>query len=130
MIPAHRLETLLDLAMQKQVDDCMYHNCNDENGKDLFEDHKCSRMLIPHQCTNVLEAHTDEVWYVVYSPDGLYLSSASKDGSVVVWNAVSDSLLPITCTYVVLTGFGRFFSFFFWLILFAFLNQKVYSQIF
>ena len=34
----------------------------------------------------VLDQHTDEVWYISYSPCGQYLASASKDCSIIIWD--------------------------------------------
>jgi len=35
--------------------------------------------------TTILQVHTDEVWNVAWSHDGLYLASASKDKSAIIW---------------------------------------------
>lgn len=40
-----------------------------------------------HRMMATLRGHLAEVWKVGYSPDGRYLLSASKDGSVKLWNA-------------------------------------------
>src|SRR5256885_15820449 len=34
-----------------------------------------------------LEGHAETVWNLVYSPDGTLLATASKDGTVRLWNA-------------------------------------------
>lgn len=87
LVPEDRLETLLDLAIQKQVDNCLYHNPDgfDFREKDLLDDHKCSNDAIPRKCIHVLEAHEDEVWIVEFSRDGSLLATSSKDGVVVIW---------------------------------------------
>lgn len=87
LVPDNRLETLLDLAIQKQVDICLYHNpaAGDGPGRDLLEDHRCSRDAIPRKCSYVLEAHDDEVWVVEFSRDGSLLVTGSKDGAIVIW---------------------------------------------
>ncbi|KAF8440042.1 WD40-repeat-containing domain protein [Boletus edulis BED1] len=35
--------------------------------------------------TNILDAHTDEVWNIAWSHDGLRLASASKDKTAIIW---------------------------------------------
>ncbi|OWZ08019.1 hypothetical protein PHMEG_00019501 [Phytophthora megakarya] len=36
-------------------------------------------------CLRVLTRHTNDVWELAFSPDGVILASASSDGSVVLW---------------------------------------------
>ena len=54
-------------------------------GVSLFEDFSASRDEVPRSTRHVLEGHTDEVWFVQFSPSGSLLASASKDNVVVVW---------------------------------------------
>lgn len=38
------------------------------------------------QTLQVLNLHTDEVWYCKFSPDGLKLATGSKDQNVMIWD--------------------------------------------
>lgn len=51
----------------------------------LFSDHHCDREDFPCVTTTVLDVHTDEVWNVAWSHDGLRLASASKDKTAIIW---------------------------------------------
>jgi serine/threonine protein kinase len=46
----------------------------------------------------VLTGHTDEVWGVTFSPDGKRLASASKDGTVRVWDLMGRQPRPVGTT--------------------------------
>jgi WD40 repeat protein len=39
----------------------------------------------PRVTTIILQVHTDEVWNIAWSHDGLYLASASGDKSAIIW---------------------------------------------
>lgn len=45
------------------------------------------QMRLVRSSLNSQNAHTDKVYCVVYSPDGKFMASASKDGSIKIWNA-------------------------------------------
>ena len=47
---------------------------------------------VPRSTRHVLEGHTDEVWFVQFSPSGSLLASASKDNVVVVWDVTQPSV--------------------------------------
>eukprot|EP00741_Cyanophora_paradoxa_P019881 tig00021176_g19187.t1 len=72
LLPEDRLEVLLAQAVNQQISTCMYHNTREEMPS-LFEDHTCSRDLIPRETRQTLEAHTDE------------------DTTVIVWEVDLDS---------------------------------------
>lgn len=38
----------------------------------------------------VLNEHSDEVWYCKFSPDGLKLATGSKDTTVIIWDVIVD----------------------------------------
>lgn len=83
MIPPRRLATLLDQARRHQQQTCLYH---DESGpSSLYVDHECSSGQFPSMTTHILADHSDEVWNIVWSPDGMMLASCGKDKVVVIW---------------------------------------------
>jgi len=85
LIPERRLEVLVEHGLQYQISNCLYHNTG-SSPLSLFSDHTCSRAMIPRYTREVLEQHTDEVWFVAFSHNGKYLASASKDKTVILWN--------------------------------------------
>ncbi|KAK2748535.1 hypothetical protein FQN57_000669 [Myotisia sp. PD_48] len=87
LIPDHRLATLLDHVKQTQINQCIYHNTVDSPS--LYSDHVCDRSQFPLRTTYELNQHTDEVWYLEFSHDGSKLATASKDGTVVIYNTTS-----------------------------------------
>jgi WD40 repeat protein len=50
--------------------------------------HEYSNFMLMGQ---ILQVHTDEVWFLQFSHDGKYLASSSKDQSAIIWQ-VSVSL--------------------------------------
>lgn len=83
MVPSRRLATLLDQARRYQQQSCLYHE--ETEAASLYRDHQCATAQFPDVTTHILADHTDEVWRVEWSPDGLYLASAGKDRNVVIW---------------------------------------------
>lgn len=86
MIPEHRLAVLLDQVQEHQADQCLYHNTS--TPPSLYHDHVCEREDFPLQTLIDLNDHTDEVWYIAFSPDGSMLASASSDNSIIVYDTV------------------------------------------
>ncbi|KAI9228622.1 MAG: WD40-repeat-containing domain protein [Piptocephalis tieghemiana] len=84
MLPELRLETLLDQAMRYQRSMCRFHNTL-EFPRDLYTDHSCTPEDVPRHTVKILREHTDEVWFIAYSPSGKYLASTSKDGTCIIW---------------------------------------------
>ncbi|GAV60005.1 WD40 domain-containing protein [Cephalotus follicularis] len=84
MIPEKRLEHLVEQALDLQRDACLFHNSLDKE-MSLYTDHKCGRDLIPSRTIQILQEHTDEVWFLQFSHNGKYLASSSSDRSAIIW---------------------------------------------
>ncbi|KAG9318564.1 hypothetical protein JVU11DRAFT_656 [Chiua virens] len=92
MIPSRRLAALLTQSRYYQREHCLYHNAPMNAASfSLFSDHHCDREDFPCVTTTVLDVHTDEVWNVAWSHDGLRLASASKDKTAIIWQIGSDA---------------------------------------
>ncbi|KAL4067711.1 WD40-repeat-containing domain protein [Scleroderma yunnanense] len=86
MIPQRRFATLLTQARHYQRERCIYHNAPmNPDSFSLFVDHYCDKEVFPRVTTTILHVHTDEVWNVAWSHDGLRLASASKDKTAIIW---------------------------------------------
>ena len=89
MVPPKRLSQLLNQAVQKQADQCMFHNMQLEPGIEaysLLTDHVCTNSQFPSECVSTLDDHSDEVLHVSFSHNGKRLASGSKDTSVIIWD--------------------------------------------
>ncbi|OMP03561.1 hypothetical protein CCACVL1_02367 [Corchorus capsularis] len=84
MVPDRRLEHLVEQALVLQRDACMFHNSSDKE-MSLYSDHQCGRDQIPSQTLQILQDHTDEVWFLQFSHNGKYLASSSSDHSAIIW---------------------------------------------
>ncbi|KAL6883807.1 hypothetical protein ACP4OV_011221, partial [Aristida adscensionis] len=82
-VPGGRLDYLVESAVTKQVESCVYHNLPDEIT--LFEDHKCHEEQIPSKCAQILCGHNNEVWFVRFSNNGNFLASSSSDCTAIIW---------------------------------------------
>ncbi|XP_063698447.1 WD repeat-containing protein 26 homolog [Culicoides brevitarsis] len=88
MLPPRRLKTLLVQAVDLQTERCACHDMawkTDINNVSLLQDHNCSADQFPMQPLQVLNDHSDEVWFCKFSPDGLKLATGSKDTTVIIW---------------------------------------------
>ncbi|WPH03898.1 PLU-1-domain-containing protein [Acrodontium crateriforme] len=83
MIPEHRLATLLTALQNQRALDCQYHNTTAQPS--LYTDHECSSDEFPLHTLTELKSHSDEIWYVEFSPDGTMLATAGKDGLVCIY---------------------------------------------
>ncbi|OAY64627.1 WD repeat-containing protein 26 [Ananas comosus] len=93
-VPVGRLERLVEMAVDKQIASCVYHNVPDE--VTLFEDHKCGEEKIPSNCSQILCDHTDEVWFVQFSNNGKFLASSSSDCTAIIWTVEEDDTISRT----------------------------------
>ncbi|CAO2827631.1 unnamed protein product [Amaranthus hypochondriacus] len=84
MVPARRLESLVEQALNLQRGACIFHNSSDSE-MSLYVDHHCGRDNIPSRTLQILEGHKDEVWFLQFSHNGRYLASASNDRSAIIW---------------------------------------------
>ncbi|KAJ7006277.1 hypothetical protein D5086_004513 [Populus alba] len=84
IIPENRLEHLVEQALTLQRDACFFHNSLDKE-MSLYSDHQCGRDQIPSRILQILEAHSDEVWFLQFSHNGKYLASSSNDRSAIIW---------------------------------------------
>lgn len=64
----------------------------------LPSDHAINEDACPSAMTAILKAHTDEVWNVEWSRSGIFLATASKDRSAIIWRKESDTD-PMTREY-------------------------------
>jgi WD40 repeat protein len=51
----------------------------------LYMGHHCDWEDVPRITTAILKGHANEVWNLEWSHDGVFLASASKDRSVIIW---------------------------------------------
>ncbi|XP_058124835.1 WD repeat-containing protein 26 homolog [Anopheles ziemanni] len=96
MLPPRRLRSLLAQAVEMQNERCQCHDMawsTSIENVSLLVDHNCSSDGFPLQALQVLNDHSDEVWFCKFSPDGLRLATGSKDNSVIVWEVDPVKLL-------------------------------------
>ena len=84
MLPDNRLQVLIDQALEYQKSNCLFHNSLDKPTC-LLTNHVCDRSVFPTKASMIFN-HSDEVWFTVFSHNGLYLASASKDNSCMIWD--------------------------------------------
>uniref|UniRef100_A0A1J3GBH0 WD repeat-containing protein 26 n=1 Tax=Noccaea caerulescens TaxID=107243 RepID=A0A1J3GBH0_NOCCA len=97
MIPEKRLEYLVENSLHIQRDSCVFHNTLDSD-LSLFSDHQCGKHQIPSQTVQILESHTDEVWFLQFSHNGKYLASSSKDQTAIIWEINADGHITLKQT--------------------------------
>eukprot|EP00698_Gefionella_okellyi_P019170 TRINITY_DN5839_c0_g1_i1.p1 TRINITY_DN5839_c0_g1~~TRINITY_DN5839_c0_g1_i1.p1 ORF type:complete len:542 (-),score=107.05 TRINITY_DN5839_c0_g1_i1:118-1743(-) len=94
VVPEGRLDELLNQALAYQCTQCAFHNSNDTT-MSLFADHTCSPSDIPDICTQVLDAHSHEVWAVQFSHNGTMLASCGRDCNVIIWEVQGQQLVQL-----------------------------------
>ncbi|PVU96061.1 hypothetical protein BB559_002514 [Furculomyces boomerangus] len=84
MLAPHRLQTLFDQALEYQKSSCIYHVSDGKNT--LYFDHTCKhKPQFSEKPSKIMFSHDDEVWFVVFSNNGKYLASGSKDSTIIIW---------------------------------------------
>lgn len=86
------MEHLLDQAIQHQQAQCVF--LNSDNVPSLFHDATANPSQLPTELVQTLEAHSDEVWFCTFSPDGRYLASGSKVG---LWGCIQALSADVKC---------------------------------
>ncbi|CAL9229666.1 unnamed protein product [Arabidopsis halleri] len=99
IIPEKRLEYLVENSLHIQRDSCVFHNTLDSD-LSLYSDHQCGKHQIPSQTLQILESHTDEVWFLQFSHNGKYLASSSKDQTAIIWEISLDGHISLKHTLV------------------------------
>ncbi|CAH8270518.1 unnamed protein product [Arabidopsis lyrata] len=99
IIPEKRLECLVENSLHIQRDSCVFHNTLDSD-LSLYSDHQCGQHQIPSQTVQILESHTDEVWFLQFSHNGKYLASSSKDQTAIIWEICADGHTSLKHTLV------------------------------
>ncbi|KAF4397349.1 hypothetical protein G4B88_027089 [Cannabis sativa] len=94
MIPERRLEHLVEQALVLQKDACFFHNSVNEQ-MSLYTDHRCGSEQIPSRTLQILQAHSDEVWFLQFSHNGKYLASSSNDRSAIIWEVDANGALSL-----------------------------------
>ncbi|KAG2300772.1 hypothetical protein Bca52824_037244 [Brassica carinata] len=94
IIPEKRLESLVENSLHIQRDACVFHNTLDSD-LSLYSDHQCGKHQIPSQTVQILESHTDEVWFLQFSHNGKYLASSSKDQTAIIWEINADGHMSL-----------------------------------
>ena len=80
--PSGRLETLVEQALAAQTRRCEYHNAN-------CSATACGEEQLPTRAALTLDAHNDEVWSLAFDHTGTRLATASRDGTVILWEVLA-----------------------------------------
>ncbi|KAM3281615.1 WD repeat-containing protein 26 [Capsicum chacoense] len=94
IIREQRLVHLVEQALDLQLDACRFHNSL-VGEMSLLTDHQCGRDQIPSQTLQILQDHSDEVWFLQFSHDGKYLASSAADCLVILWEVKLDGLICV-----------------------------------
>ncbi|PLW22054.1 hypothetical protein PCASD_19446 [Puccinia coronata f. sp. avenae] len=94
LVPHHRLPHLLEQSKTLQRLQCLYHVTNPKIS--LLSNHTCSRSAFPTETSHVLTRHSDEVWRIEWSHDGLRLASADRAKTCIIWKLKSSKSPKLT----------------------------------
>ncbi|KAL2464934.1 transducin family protein/WD-40 repeat family protein [Abeliophyllum distichum] len=86
--------SLVEQALDLQRDACRFHNSLVEE-MSLLTDHLCGRDHIPSQTLQILQEHSNEVWFLQFSHNGEYLASSSSDCLVIIWEVKVDGQISL-----------------------------------
>ncbi|KAK6157923.1 hypothetical protein DH2020_012171 [Rehmannia glutinosa] len=94
IVAPHKIYLMELVALVLQKDACRFHNS--AVGKmSLLTDHQCGRDHIPSQTLQILQEHSDEVWFLQFSHNGKYLASSSGDCLVIIWEVTVDGRVSL-----------------------------------
>lgn len=89
MVPKDRLQKLLLQAVNKS---------NDGKPISLLQEEIPPTKLVPRECIHVFEDHTDEVWYVTFSPNGKYMATSGADRTLIIYDIENyKKAKPLVC---------------------------------
>ena len=88
-VPPSRLLSLLDCALQHQIQHCLLHSsqagaAGSGGVTSLLQPHAC-HIAVSSSCLSVLSGHSDEVLYLSWSPCRSMLASVSRDTTCCIW---------------------------------------------
>jgi WD40 repeat protein len=92
--PENRLVNLVEQALEAQQENCVFHNSLVEDIS-LYSDHDCGKDKIPRRTLQILDEHSDEVWFLQFSHNGKYLASSSRDHSAILWEVNADGKVSL-----------------------------------
>lgn len=85
LLPENRLEELVEQALLAQIDACRLHNTSSPHIS-LLRNYSCGLEQLPLICSQILEAHTSEVWHLQFSHNGKMLATCGRDNKVILWD--------------------------------------------
>ncbi|KAL3849075.1 hypothetical protein ACJIZ3_010957 [Penstemon smallii] len=94
LIPEKRLVHLVEQALDLQRDACRFHNSSVVE-MSLLSDHQCGREKIPCKTLQILQEHSDEVWFLQFSHNGKFLASSSSDCLAIIWEVKMDGQVSL-----------------------------------
>ncbi len=87
LLPENRLEELIEQALTTQIEKCRLHNTLHPDIS-LLRNYSCGLEQLPVHCSQILEAHTSEVWHLQFSHNGKMLATCGRDNKVILWDII------------------------------------------